>query len=259
MSEKKLYWKSSEDMGEIQDECVQTTITSPPYFDLKDYGHEDEIGSADSSYDEFLTRLRHVWNECYTKLTEGGTLWVVANTVMAEDGGIRLLPQDIADDATSVGFSHIETIVWYKPTSLARMNPNLLANKKEYIMLFSKGDSPKLEPTVSSENGKEDPAISNYTTLGDLWRFPVKRGSLGGNVLHKAPFPKGLVKRMVRLATDPGDTVLDPFLGSGTTAEAALELDRSIYGYEINEEFEPIVNERIDDIDNYTQERLNNT
>ena len=246
MSEMKLYWQSSEDMSEIDDQSIQTTITSPPYFDLKDYGHYDEIGSADNSYEVYLTRLRRVWSECYKKTTEGGTLWIVADTTMSEDGKIRLLPQDIADQATEAGFSHLETIVWYKPTSLARMNPKLLANKKEYIMVFSKGDNPKLETTISRDNGKEDPAISTNEPLGDLWRFPVKRGSLGGNVLHKAPFPKGLVKRMIKLSTDSGDTVLDPFLGSGTTAQVAIELDRDIYGYEINEEFKPVINERIE-------------
>lgn len=249
MSEIKLYWQSSEDMSKISDNSIQATITSPPYFDLKDYGHYDEIGSADTSYEIYLNRLRRVWNECYKKTVEGGTLWIVADTTMSDDGNIRLLPQDIADQATEAGFSHIETIVWYKPTSLARMNPKLLANKKEYIMLLSKGYDSKLETTITGDNGKEDPAISMHESLGDLWRFPVKRGSLGGNVLHKAPFPKGLVKRMIKLSTDPGDTVLDPFLGSGTTAEVAINLGRDIYGYEINKEFKPIVKERIDALD----------
>lgn len=84
----------------------------------------------------------------------------------------------------------------------------------------------------------------------------MKRGSLGGNVLHKAPFPLSLVKRMIRLSSDPGDTVLDPFLGSGTTAEAALELDRAICGYEINDEFESIVSQRIQDLEGAHQQQL---
>lgn len=256
MSEKSIHWQSSENMSAVANESIQTTVTSPPYFDLKDYGHDEEIGSSDESYEAFLERLRGVWEEVYHKLTDDGTLWVVSDSTMSDEGEIRLLPQDIVDDAVDIGFSHLETVVWYKPTSLARMNPKLLANKKEYIMLLSKSETPKIDPEVFIEAGEEDPAVRGEGQLGDLWRFPLKRGSLGGNILHKAPFPLSLVKRMIRISSDPGDTVLDPFLGSGTTAEAALELDRGICGYEINEEFKSIVSQRIEGLEGAHQQQL---
>jgi len=129
------------------------------------------------------------------------------------------------------------------------MNPNILANKKEYILVLSKSDNVKFNPDIELENDIEDPAISENTPqLGNLWRFPVKRGSLGSNILHKAPFPTELAKRIIRISTDPGDFVLDPFLGSGTTAQAALELGRQVYGYEINEDFKQTIEDRISEI-----------
>jgi len=175
-------------------------------------------------------------------------MWVVVDTTMDSNGNLCLLPQDVIDRAKQIGFEHLETIVWYKPTSLGGMNPKLLTNKKEYILLLTKSNTPKLNTEIELENGVEDPAISDDQRLGNIWRFPVKRGSIGTNNLHKAPFPSALVKRMIRLSTEVGDTVLDPFLGSGTTASAALELEREIYGYEINPEFEPILKERLETI-----------
>lgn len=240
--------KTSERMEDVPDQAVQSVITSPPYYDLKDYGHEGQIGAGDSSYEEFHSRLSTVWEECYAKLRNDGTMWIVADTVMGEKGDIRLLPHHIVKRAREIGFRHQETVIWYKPTSLAGMNPKILANKKEFILLFSKNENPKFDTRIELENSVEDPAVIEGAQLGNIWRFPVKRGSLGKNILHKAPFPLELVKRMMRLSTDVGDSVLDPFLGSGTTACAALELEREIYGYEINQEFRSIIEERIEEL-----------
>jgi len=242
------FGKSSEMMDQVPNNSVQTVITSPPYYDLKDYGHKDQIGAEDSSYKEFHKRLSTVWGECFEKLRHDGTIWIVADTRMDNNGNLTLLPYDIIEHAEQTGFHHVDTIVWYKPTSLGGMNPKILANKKEYVLLLSKSDDPKFNQKIKLDNNVEDPAISDDGRLGNLWRFPVKRGSIGKNNLHKAPFPLLLVKRMIKLSTDSGDAVLDPFLGSGTTAFAALELERDIFGYEINPEFESIVRERLESL-----------
>lgn len=232
-------------MVEITDKSIQSVITSPPYFNLKDYGHPDQIGVGDSSYDEYQSRLSAVWSECYTKIVDGGSMWIVADTFTDKEGKMRLLPQHLVDNLSEIGFQHEETIVWHKPTSLGGMNPKVLVNKKEYVLLLSKGPDLKFNPDIQCGNGLEDPGITGDGKLGNVWRFPVKRGSLGENVLHKAPFPIDLVKRMIRLSTGVGDCVLDPFLGSGTTACASIELDRDPYGYEINEAFKSITENRI--------------
>jgi site-specific DNA-methyltransferase (adenine-specific) len=175
-------------------------------------------------------------------------MWVVVDTTMHE-GDLQLLPFHVAEDAQSEGFKLRDVIVWYKPTSMGGLNPNMVVNKKEYVVYLSKGNSPKVRTEIPSDNGLEDPAITENGDLGNLWRFPVKRGSLGNNILHKAPFPVGLAKRMIRISTDPWDKVLDPFLGSGTTACAARALSRQWVGYEINRDFERVIRDRLDQVE----------
>lgn len=240
----RVLFQSSEDMSDVDEGSVQSIITSPPYWDLKDYGHEEQIGTADESYEKYHERMKRVWKECYDVLAPGGTMWVVVDTVMNR-GDLRLLPQHIANNAVDIGFNHWDNIGWYKPTAIAGMTARNVVNKHEYIVALSKGTEFKLNATPDTENGAEDPAVQESGPLGNLFRHPVKRGTAGQNVLHKAPFPMSLIRRLVRLSTDPGDVILDPFLGSGTTAEAALDLNRTCIGYEINPEFEDLIEERV--------------
>jgi site-specific DNA-methyltransferase (adenine-specific) len=143
-----------------------------------------------------------------------------------------------------VGFVLQDLVTWYKPTAIAGMTDRNVVNKKEYVVYLSKNREHKFNHS-EEHNGLEDPAVSDEHRLGNLWRHPVKRGSAGQNVLHKAPYPTSLIDRIVKLSTDPGDTILDPFFGSGTTALSALELDRCCVGYELNREFEEVIAERL--------------
>lgn len=238
-----VHWESSEDMAAVDDGSVQSVVTSPPYWDLKDYGHEDQIGTADESYDRYHDRLQSVWSECYDVLRDDGTMWVVVDTVM-ERGDLRMLPYHVARRAEDVGFVLQDLVTWYKPTAIAGMTDRNVVNKKEYVVYLSKDPDHKFDGDAA-RNGREDPAIADGHRLGNVWRHPVKRGSVGRNVLHKAPYPTSLVDRIVRVSTDPGDTVLDPFFGSGTTALSALDLGRSCIGYELNEEYREVVAERL--------------
>lgn len=239
----RVHWDSSEDMNAVEDGSVQSVITSPPYWDLKDYGHEDQIGTSDESYEHYHDRMQAVWSECYDVLSDDGTMWVVVDTVM-DRGDLQLLPYHIAQRAEEIGFVLQDLITWYKPTAIAGMTDRNVVNKKEYVVYLSKNREHKFREE-EAENGFEDPAISEDHRLGNIWRHPVKRGSVGQNVLHKAPYPTSLINRIVELSTDPGDTVLDPFFGSGTTAASALDLGRKCIGYELNEEFETVITERL--------------
>lgn len=238
-----VHWSSSENMTEVRDGSVQSVITSPPYWNLKDYGHENQIGTADESYDRYHDRMKSVWSECYDVLRDDGTMWVVVDTVMNR-GDLRQLPYHIAQRAEDVGFVLQDMVTWFKPTAIAGMTDRNIVNKKEYVVYLSKSKNHKFR-AESGQNGLEDPAISDEHRFGNLWRHPVKRGSVGQNVLHKAPYPTSLVDRIVDISTDTGDTVLDPFLGSGTTAVSALKANRSCIGYELNEEFETVITERL--------------
>lgn len=242
-----VHWTSSEDMVAVPDESVQSVITSPPYWDLKDYGHEEQIGRTDQSYKEYHDRMTEVWSECYDALRSDGTMWIVVDTVM-DRGDLTLLPHHIVERCEDIGFNLQDMVVWYKPTAIAGMTERNVVNKKEYVVYLSKKKNHKFHNEEERENGKEDPAINGGGRLGNLWRYPVKRGTVGQNVLHKAPYPLSLINRIVKLSTDPEDTVLDPFLGSGTTAYSALSLNRRCIGYEINTEFKEIIADRVADL-----------
>jgi site-specific DNA-methyltransferase (adenine-specific) len=244
ISELDIHWGTSEDMSSVPDESVQSVITSPPYWNLKDYEHESQIGTADESYEQYHSRIKAVWVECYNKLSPSGTAWIVVDAIMNR-GDLRLLPYHIAQHAKDVGFHLQDFIIWHKPTAIAGMTDRNVVNKKEYIVYLSKQGDHKIHADADQQNGIEDPAITNSNQLGNVWRYPVKRGTIGQNVMHKAPYPVSLVDRMVRLSTDEGDAVLDPFLGSGTTAYSALRLNRRCVGYEINEEFAALINDRL--------------
>ena len=238
-----VYWRSSEDMAAVEDGSVQSVITSPPYWDLKDYGHDDQIGTSDESYDLYHERMQRVWQECYDALADDGTMWVVVDTVM-DRGDLQLLPYHIAERAEECGFVLQDMVTWYKPTAIAGMSERNVVNKKEYVVYLSKSKEHTFRDE-RGENGSEDPAVESGHRLGNLWRHPVKRGSAGQNVLHKAPYPISLINRIVEVSTDVGDTVLDPFFGSGTTAYSALDLGRNCIGFELNEEFREVIEERL--------------
>lgn len=240
-----VYFRSSENMDDVENGSVQSIVTSPPYWNLKDYGHDDQIGTADESYEHYHERMKRVWTECYDVLAPDGTMWVVVDTVMNR-GDLRLLPQHIATNAADLGFNHWDHVVWYKPTAIAGMTPRNVVNKHEYVVALSKTEDVFLNEDAETDIGAEDSAVLDSGPLGNVFRHPVKRGTVGQDVLHKAPYPSSLIDRIVRLSTAPGDTVLDPFLGSGTTAESAVSLDRDCIGYEINPDFEGLLRDRLE-------------
>jgi site-specific DNA-methyltransferase (adenine-specific) len=170
-------------------------------------------------------------------------MWVVVDTVM-QNGDLQQLPYHIAKRTEELGFVLQDMVTWYKPTAIAGMTDRNVVNKKEYVVYLSKQKNHKFRESEAG-NGLEDPAIADNYRLGNLWRYPVKRGTAGQNVLHKAPYPLSLINRITKISTEPGDTILDPFLGSGTTAVSALDLDRQCIGYELNREFEEVIAERL--------------
>ena len=153
-----VHWESSEDMAAVEDGSVQSVITSPPYWDLKDYGHENQIGTADESYEHYHDRMQSVWSECYDVLRDDGTMWVVVDTVM-ERGDLQLLPYHIAQRAEDVGFVLQDLVIWYKPTAIAGMTDRNVVNKKEYVVYLSKNKDHKFREGEAG-NGLEDPAIA---------------------------------------------------------------------------------------------------
>src|SRR5438128_370021 len=237
---KNIHFATSEKMAELKDEVIQAVVTSPPYWNLKDYKHKQQIG-FEESYDRYHERLDRVWGECQRVLRVDGTLWIVIDKIMQYDE-ILHIPYDIAGRCRKLGFHLRDMIVWNKPTSIAGMSDNNLVNKYENVVVFSKSRAFKLNVPPELRMG---PDFTKDGRLTDLWRFPVKAGSIRKTPAHEAPFPDELIKRIIRLSTDEMDTVLDPFLGSGTTMKVALEMNRKAVGYEINSGYLPVIAERL--------------
>lgn len=246
----KIYIKSSEDMSEVDDSSVQVIITSPPYWGLRDYGVPNQIG-FNESYSEYLRRLEKVGRECYRVLREDGSLWININKRFIE-GDILLFPEDIAARMEHVGFYLKEIVIWHKPVFVPTTGPKNFADRHEYILFFTKSkDNYLLKP----DGFKQSDYISfDGEKVTNVWRMFRKIGNIGKKVQvmiqerkikHTAVYPKELVRRVILLCSNEGDTVLDPFAGSGTTLVVANSLGRKWIGYEINADYKEIIRWRL--------------
>ncbi|HXG06273.1 MAG TPA: site-specific DNA-methyltransferase [Nitrososphaera sp.] len=239
--EPEIYFKSSEDMSEVEDNSVQLVVTSPPYNVGKDYtAYRD-----DKDFEEYLDFLDRVWRECKRVLCKGGRIAInVADTWRQPYVPLHAL---ITVRMLKLDFKMRGIIYWNKGASVgistawgswrSPSNPTI-RDVGEYILIFSK-DSFKLEstnkiPTITSTE------FTEYTK--SLWTFPTTNGTKDG---HPAPFPEELPRRLIKFYTYLGDTVLDPFLGSGTTCKVAKSLGRKSIGYEIDKSYKAEIQKKI--------------
>lgn len=234
-----IFNHSSEVMNELLDCSVHLMVTSPPYNVGKDY---DE----DLSLEEYLAFLRKVWKEVYRVLVPGGRACVnVANL-----GRKPYIPLNglIAKEMTELGFLMRGEIIWDKASSASTStawgswqsatNPTL-RDTHEYILVFSKGSfrRDKMDGRISTISKEE---FLEFTK--SVWEIPSESARKVG---HPAPFPVDLPYRLIQLYTFSDEIVLDPFMGSGQTALAALKAGRHFVGYEISGEYLELANTRI--------------
>jgi len=236
-----VYYKTSEHMNEVQNGSVQLIVTSPPYNVGKDYIAYDDKKELQT----YLDFLNGVWIECKKKLCDGGRIAVnIADTWRTPYIPLHCY---ITKQFVDLGFLMRGVIYWDKGASVgvstawgswrSASNPTL-RDVGEYILVFSK-DSFKME----SENKISTISAKQFTTYTkSLWTFATVRPEDNS---HPAPFPDELPKRLILLYTYLGDTVLDPFLGSGTTCKMAKALGRKSIGYEIDESYKPEIESKI--------------
>lgn len=255
MTEHKIVFGDSRDMKQIKDKSVHLIITSPPYWQLKDYGDDNQIGFNDS-YEEYINNLNLVWKECNRVLADGCRLCINIGDQFARSiyyGRYKVIPirTEIIRFCETLGMDYMGAIIWQKATTMNTSGGGaimgsfpyprngILKMDYEFILIFKKlGNPPK--PT---EEQKKNSVISKEEWneyFSSHWNFNgVKQ--LG----HIAMFPEELPKRLIKMFSFSGETVLDPFLGSGTTSLAAMSLDRNSIGYEINKEFESVIKEKL--------------
>jgi len=242
-------------MKEVPDESVHLIITSPPYWQLKDYGNGKQIGFNDT-YEEYINNLNLVWSECHRILHKGCRLCINIGDQFARSvyyGRYKIIPirTEIIKFCESVGFDYMGAIIWQKVTtchttggatimgSYPYPRNGIIKLDYEFILIFKKyGDSPKVSKEIKEQSKMTEIEWSQYFT--GHWNFPGEKQDK-----HLAMFPEELPKRLIKMFSFVGDTVLDPFLGSGTTSLTARNLERNSVGYEINDDFLPVMKEKL--------------
>lgn len=237
--ESKIIFKTSEDMADISDGTVKLFVTSPPYWNLKDYFKAGQIGQE--SYEIYLARMKKVWSECYKKLSPDGSLWVNIN-IRVQKGKVVLIPRDFVNMCREIGFFYKGIVIWHKSSGIPTSDKNIV-DRHEYVLIFSKSKYLTLNSSVFSSFADYKNSKING---GAFWNINRKAGSVGKHYVHPAIFPNELAARIIKSTTCEGETVADPFLGSGTTLIAAHKAGRSCFGYEYNEGFLPLIKSRLD-------------
>jgi len=235
----RILCRSSEEMSELPDSSVHLVVTSPPYNVGKEY-------DADLTLAEHLAMLERVWVEVFRLLVPGGRVCInIANL-----GRRPYIPLHawIIEGMLRLGYLMRGEIIWNKAGSASpstawgswksAANPTL-RDVHEYILVFSKGAFKRLNPQRRENTISRDEFLE-FTK--SVWTFPAEPASKVG---HPAPFPLELPNRLIQLYSFKGDIVLDPFMGSGQTAIAALKAGRHYVGYEVDPEYARLADSRI--------------
>ncbi len=305
----RIFYKSCEDMSEIPDGVVQTCVTSPPYFGLRDYGIDGQIG-LEETVEAYVARLVGVFREVRRVLRDDGVLFlnlgdsyagswgaqgrgpepasgygttsalsatsIAAHPKRRYTGTIRdsgLKPKDligvpwrVAFALQSDGWWLRSDIIWHKPNPMPSSVTDRCTSAHEYVFMLSKSaryffdadaiSEPSVgagEERVPSESSKNS-VHENRTYRGLARRVTIKENRNKRDVwtiatalfadAHFATFPPELPALCIRAGSRPGDLILDPFMGSGTTAEVATALGRRWTGYELNPAYQALIAKR---------------
>lgn len=257
----RLYLGDAREMSALKANSVHLVLTSPPYWTLKEYRDSDAQLGHIQDYDQFLHELDKVWKQSFNALVPGGRLVCVVGDVCLsrrENAGrhtVVPLHASIQEHCRKLGYDNLAPIIWYKISNAAYeveagsgflgkpYEPNaVIKNDIEYILMERKPggyrapDLPtKILSLVSAENHKK-------------WFQQIWTGVTGASTKHHpAPYPTELAERLIRMFSFVGDTVLDPFLGTGTTTVAAAKWGRNSIGFEVDNHYFKIAQNRINE------------
>lgn len=247
----KVVFGTSENMNKIEDEQVDMVVTSPPYWDLKDYYKENQIGQE--SYEIYSNRMYSVWEQCYKKLKGNGSLWININ-IRTRNSNPILLPKLFVEQCNKIGFKYRGISIWHKSSGIPTSARNL-SDHHEYVLIFTKSNKSKID--INKFNDYSD-YKNDMISHKLFWNINRKAGSIGKNTIHPAIFPTELINRINIVATNKGDLVVDPFLGSGTSLIASVNNGRRFIGYEYNEGFKDLMDSRFEsEITDYNKNLIN--
>lgn len=265
-----IYYSSSTDMSELDDESIQLIVTSPPYYQNKPYGESEQNLENVDSYEEYISMLKDVLSECARVLKPDGKMAINIfdpYTTVDDAGRFKRIPLTqnlIPWVEEELELDYFETIRWKKQRfgssgtvfgSYPHPTNMYFAGNYEKIVVFRKWVSDEYYNTreLPDKDIKEKSKVTKEEWkewTDPTWEFD----GVDKNSDHPAKFPYELPYRLIRLFTFVGDTVLDPFAGSATTIEAAIRNGRNGIGYEIENKYESIINEKLTearkDVDN---------
>jgi DNA modification methylase len=264
--EQKIYFSSAEHMVQIPDNSITLVVTSPPYWNVRDYGG-DQIGYQ-QSYDEYIKSLNRVWDECIRVLQPNGKFAINLQPlpIASEASGFdRRIIKDIMADVQAHLFSrglylsgmhywdkaaYVNNVAWGSYPKPSNIHSN---TSFEQIYVFVKPGRTRVLP-------KPEKVLPQDLLTKDEWRHwavrciwddiapVIKINAKGENLYgHDAPFPEDIPYRLIRMHTYTGESVLDPFLGSGTTLKLCRILGRKGIGFEINPDYREKIIARIDE------------
>lgn len=227
--------------------AIQTTISSPPYYDMKDYGGDNQIGFG-QSYEEYLHDIKSIFEQVYSHTTDDGTLWIILDT-FKRNNSIVLLPFDVASKLQESGWLLQDIIIWKKDKTVPWSNNGFTQRQFEYILFFSK--TPKFKSNKDRIRVFDTRQLKKWwvkyperynprgKALGEIWEYPIPvQGSWGKQYIrHFCPLPQDMISNMIQISTDEGDVVFDPFAGSGTVMSQSAYMSRSYLGFELNKEY----------------------
>ncbi|MDR3365131.1 MAG: thermonuclease family protein [Clostridiales Family XIII bacterium] len=245
----------SRQMSLISSKSIHLVITSPPYWQLKDYGDENQIGFH-QSYEEYINNLNLVWKECDRVLHDGCRLCINIGDQFARSvyyGRYKVIPirTEIIRFCETLGMDYMGAVIWQKNTTMNTTGGGsvmgsfpyprngILKIDYEFILIFKKQGKPPtvgMDTKIASEMSKDE----WNTFFSSHWTFGGARQDK-----HMAVFPEELPHRLIKMFSFAGEMILDPFLGSGTTALAARNLNRNTIGYEINPEYIKFCEEKL--------------
>ena len=240
-----IYNTSSENMPQIDDKSVKLVVTSPPYNINIQYGNKTSKGQIVSSKgakykdnldeDTYRSMLSLVFNECKKKITDDGSIWInIKNRV---DDGVIIPPFWIMDFFEDMYLKNI--IIWnfdWGGSTNKRFAP-----RYEYVFWYKKKKKNYTfnldDIKVPALNYRPDRYKSQLKNPTDVWRISMVSGNFEERTEHPAQYPEKLIERIILAGTHENDIVLDPFMGSGTTAVVAKKLNRQYLGYETMQEY----------------------
>jgi DNA modification methylase len=243
----KIIIGDSRRMLELGNGSIDLIITSPPYWQIKDYGVPGQIGYGQDLH-QYLKDIYYVWSECFRVLRKGGRFCLNIGDQFARSiiyGRYKVIPlhSEFIGQCEKLGFDFMGSIIWQKKTTMNTTGgANVMGSfpyppsgiveiDYEFIHILKKpGASKKVSREIKEASKLSKEEWKEYFT--GHWYFGGAK-QLG----HEAMFPDELPRRLIKMFSFVGDTVLDPFLGSGTTVKVALELNRNGLGYEINKNF----------------------